>query len=154
VEVRIVDEAIEVQGATRMSGLLGEPPLPADAWLRTGDAGRLDEDGHLHVLGRLDDRIVTGGENVDPSAVEEALSSHPRVAAACVVGIADATWGQRVAALVVPAGEPPSLEQLRAHLADRLASFAHPRALRIVDALPLTAAGKLDRRAARALLEA
>lgn len=154
VEVRIVDEAIEVRGATRMSGLLGEPPLAADAWLRTGDAGRLDEDGHLHVLGRLDDRIVTGGENVDPSAVEEALSSHPRVAAACVVGIADATWGQRVAALVVPSGgEPPSLEQLRAHLAGRLASFAHPRALRVVDALPLTPAGKLDRRAARALLE-
>lgn len=153
VEVRIVEGGIEVRGATRMSGLLGEPPLADDAWLRTGDAGRLDEAGHLHVLGRLDDRIVTGGENVDPIAVEDALSSHPAVAAACVVGITDATWGQRVAALIVPNGEPPSAEALRAHLAERLAPFAHPRALRFVDALPLTAAGKLDRRAARAALE-
>jgi O-succinylbenzoic acid--CoA ligase len=153
VEVRIVEGGIEVRGATRMSGLLGEAPLEDDAWLRTGDAGFLDPDGHLHVLGRLDDRIVTGGENVDPTAVEDALSSHPAVAAACVVGITDATWGQRVAALIVPDGEPPSAEALRAHLAERLAAFAHPRAFRFVDALPLTAAGKLDRRAARAALE-
>lgn len=152
VELRVVEGGIEVRGPTRMDGFWGERPLDPGAWLRTGDAGRIDERGHLHVLGRLDDRIVTGGENVDPTAVEDALSSHPNVAAACVVGVADPSWGQRVTALIVPRGEPPTLESLRAHLEPRLARFAHPRALRLVDALPLTRAGKLDRRAARALV--
>lgn len=152
VEVRVVEGAIEVRGATRMDGFLGEPPLAADAWYPTGDAGRLDERGHLHVLGRLDDRIITGGENVDPAAVEDALSDHPAVAAACVVGAPDSRWGERVVALIVPRAEAPSLEALHAHLASRLARFAHPRTVHVVDALPLTSGGKLDRRAARALV--
>jgi O-succinylbenzoic acid--CoA ligase len=147
VEVRVREGGIEVRGPTRMDGFLGEPPLAPDAWYATGDAGRLDERGHLHVLGRLDDRIVTGGENVDPLAVEDALRTHPAVRDACVVGVPDPVWGQRVTALIV--ADDVSPEELRAHLEGRVASFALPRLYRFVDALPVTAAGKLDRRAAR-----
>ena len=116
---------IEVRGPTRMDGYLGEPALAPGAWFRTGDLGTIDEEGHLHVLGREDDRIVTGGENVDPLAVEEALGMHPAVEAACVVGIHDPEWGERVCAYVVSRDPtPPAIASLRAHLADRVASFA------------------------------
>ncbi len=156
VEVRVSKGAIEVRGATRMDGFLGEPSLPPDAWYRTGDVGFLDSDGHLHVTGRLDDRIVTGGENVDPLAVETALAEHPAVAGACVVGVDDPEWGQRVSAMIVSrdADDPPSAESLRAHLAAKLAGFAIPRTWMMVSSLPLTPAGKLDRRAARERLKA
>lgn len=151
IEVRIEGGIIEVRGPTRMDGYLGEPPLAPDAWVRTGDLGFFDDEGHLHVLGRADDRIVTGGENVDPLVVEDALASHPEVRAACVVGVDDPHWGQRVTALVVPRdpARPPSVDALREHLATRVAAFARPREWRFVDALPLTPNGKLDRRAAR-----
>lgn len=151
VEVRVREGAIEVRGATRMVGFWGEAPMAPAAWYATGDAGRIDEEGHLHVLGRLDERIVTGGENVDPLAVEEALRAHPAVRDACVVGVDDSEWGQRVSALIVPEGAPPSPETLRAHLSERIASFAQPRAYRFVDELPLTPAGKLDRRGAQGM---
>jgi O-succinylbenzoic acid--CoA ligase len=152
VEMRVSEGGIEVRGPTRMDGFFGEPPLPPEAWYPTGDAGRLDARGHLHVLGRLDDRIVTGGENVDPLAVEEALRAHPAVLDACVVGVDDPTWGQRVTALLV-ADAPLDDEALRAHLGPRLARYAWPKDVRFVQALPLTAAGKLDRQAARRLLD-
>lgn len=153
VEVRVRGGQIEVRGPTRMDGFLGEPPLPPEAWYATGDAGRLDADGHLHVLGRLDERIVTGGENVDPLAVEEALRAHPLVCDACVVGVDDPEWGQRVAALIVRADERLTDDALSEHLAARVASFARPRVCRFVDALPETGAGKIDRRAARRAFE-
>ncbi len=151
IEVRVREGVIEVRGPTRMDGYLDEPPLAREEWVRTGDLGALDEEGHLHVFGRADDVIVTGGENVDPLAVEEALRAHPEVDAACVVGVDDVRWGQAVVALIVardPAS-PPSDEALRSHLEARVASYARPRRWVFVDSLPLNASGKLDRRAAR-----
>ncbi len=151
VELRIERGGIEVRGPTRMDGYLGEPPLAPDAWLRTGDLGAIDEEGHLHVLGREDDRIVSGGENVDPLAVEEALALHPAVESACVVGIPDPEWGERVCAFVVSADPSPAvIASLRAHLTERVASFAVPKEWRFVEAQPLLANGKVDRRALRA----
>jgi O-succinylbenzoic acid--CoA ligase len=145
IEVRIVDGAIEARGPTRMDGFLGET-LSSD-WYRTGDLGELDARGHLLVRGRIDDRIVTGGENVDPVEVEDALVSHPRVAACCVVGTPDPRWGQTVAALVVAQGDLDE-RTLREHLDARLARFKHPRRWAFVASLPLVG-GKIDRRAAR-----
>jgi O-succinylbenzoic acid--CoA ligase len=94
----------------------GTTPLDGDGWLRTGDAGRLDDRGRLIVEGRLSELIITGGENVWPTAVERILSSTPGVAEIAIAGRADPEWGQRVVAWVVPLPgvEPPSLQELRA----------------------------------------
>ncbi len=91
--------------------------------------------------------IVTGGENVAPEAVEEALRAHPGVLDAGVVGVPDTEWGQRVVALVVPADpdDPPTLAALRDHVGARLGRYAAPRGLHLVDTLPHTSLGKLAR---------
>lgn len=152
VSLRIRDDHVEVSGPTLFDGFLDDPTPEGSSpgtWYRTGDLGRLDADGCLHVLGRSDDRIVSGGENVDPLEVEAALRSHPAVRDACVVGVPDPRWGQRVAAMIVGDVEP---EVLRAHLAPRLAGFKHPRRWARADALPVAASGKVDRRAVRAQL--
>src|SRR5918992_1801486 len=98
------DGRIRLGGPTLADGYLGDPELTAaafvDGWFRTGDLGRW-RDGRLEVLGRADDVIITGGENVAPAAVERALTAHDRVIAACVVGVPDPEWGQVVAAAVV-----------------------------------------------------
>ena len=138
-------DVIEVHSPARMLGYLDEEsPLDEEGWYRTGDLGHLDGEGHLHVLGRASGRIITGGENVDPLEVEAALLAHPKIAEAVVVGIADPTWGQRVAAMIT-GDDLPSDAELRGHLASRLASFKHPRVVARVDILPRTASGKLDR---------
>jgi O-succinylbenzoic acid--CoA ligase len=143
-----------------MAGYAGRPDATAgaivDGWLRTGDAGRLDADGYLYVLDRRDDLIVTGGENVYPAEVEAALMAHPWVSEAAVIGVADATWGQRVVAFVRPTADAPAVsaadivETLRAHCRSRLAGFKTPGEVRVVgDPLPRTASGKLRRAALR-----
>jgi o-succinylbenzoate---CoA ligase len=120
-----------------------------DGRFRTGDVGRLD-DGHLTVLGRADDMLVTGGEKVAPAAVEAALGEHPAVAEAAVTGVADPEWGQRVVAVVVlREGGTLTLEQAREQVAARVSRIAAPRELRVVDTLPLLPSGKLDRAALR-----
>lgn len=113
--------------------------------IATGDLGRLDTRGRLHVLGRKTDVIVTGGENVAPAAVERALEEHPAVAEACVFGVPDETWGAIVAAALVARGALPDEADLRAHIAARLAPFARPRRIAWLPALPRTPAGKIDR---------
>ena len=118
----------------------------ADGWLRTGDRGRLDAGGLLHVEGRLDDVIVTGGENVAAAEVEEALLAHPAVADAGVAGRADPEWGEAIVAHVVLRGEASDAELL-AHCRERLPGFKVPKALVRRDELPRNAAGKLLRRA-------
>jgi len=150
VAVRLDPEGeIHVAGPTVMRGYLGAPPL--DGPFATGDLGRWDERGHLHVVGRRGTRIITGGENVDPVEVEMALETHPHVARACVIGRPDSAWGERVSAIIVVAdGRPPSLAELRAHLAGQLASYKHPRALVVLASLDELPTGKLDRRAAEA----
>ena len=145
---------IQVTGPMLMSGYLGQPaPFTDDGWLDTGDLGRLDDEGNLHVLARRTDLIVSGGENVYPAEVEAALLEIPGVAGACVFGVADELWGQVVCAALVCAGPGPDDAELRAHLAARLAGFKRPRRIARLDALTVGGSGKLDRAAtaARAL---
>jgi O-succinylbenzoic acid--CoA ligase len=121
-----------------------------DRGLHTADLGYRDEDGRLWVTDRLDDRIVTGGENVDPGEVVAALRAHPGVADAAVVGLEDETWGQRVGALVVPEpGVDLEPRSLREHCDGRLAGFKRPKTIGIAEALPRTASGTVDREAVR-----
>lgn len=166
VAVRVVDEAdrplppgasgaIHVRGPTVTPGYWRRPEASARAlaggWLRTGDLGALDADGALRVLGRADDVLVTGGENVHPAEVEAALLAHPDVADAGVAGLPDPAWGQRVAAWIVPApGARPRPDALAAFVRERLAGYKVPRSWHIVRTLPRNAAGKLERRALRA----
>ncbi|RMH39985.1 MAG: 2-succinylbenzoate--CoA ligase, partial [Deltaproteobacteria bacterium] len=140
-----IDVRIASDGRIEVSG-----PTVAGGRLRTGDLGRWTADGGLVVLGRADDVIVTGGENVHPALVEDALRSHPAIADACAFGLPDERWGQIVgAAIVAPAGVDDA--DLAEHLGRSLPAFARPRRVALVDALPLTAAGKADRRAAARL---
>lgn len=151
---------ILVRGPVVMAGYAGQPEATSraivDGWLRTGDIGRLDEDGYLYVLDRRDDLIVTGGENVYPAEVEAVLSSHPAIAEAGVIGVADATWGQRVVAIArlssLHDGAAPDSATLDAYCRLRLAGFKIPQEFRFVtEALPRTASGKLQRSALRDL---
>ena len=152
-EVRIgAGGEVQLAGPTLMSGYRGDPPSTSaaftlDGWLRTGDAGELDEDGRLSVHGRLDDCILTGAEKVWPQEVEAALREHPKVAEVAVAGRADPEWGQHVVAFVVPVAldEPPALEELRDHAAERMARFKLPRELVLLPVLPRTPAGKIRR---------
>ena len=125
----------------------GTDPFDGEGWFRTGDSGRLDMAGRLAVDGRLSDLIITGGENVWPSAVEAALGSHPGVAEVTVASRSDPEWGQKVVAWVVPVepSDPPSLPALREIVAERIAPFAAPRELIIVATLPHTSIGKVSR---------
>ncbi len=167
VEVRIASRdghagSIRIRGAVLFDGYLGsEPnasldrPFDADGWFDTGDLGALDDSGGLRVLGRRSDRILSGGENVDPAEVEAAVVEWPGASAACVVGVKDEEWGERVAAMVAgsrgfdAAGGLPALEE---HLRGRLAGFKRPRRWKVVERLPVAPSGKVDRRACRALL--
>lgn len=123
----------------------GSTPVDADGWLHTGDLGKLLADGLLHVEGRADDLIITGGENVWPEVVESAIASHAAVRDVAIVGVADNEWGQRIVAWVVPNTEPPTLADLRAHILEALPAFCVPKELHFVDALPRTSLGKLQR---------
>lgn len=143
---------IGVRGPGLMSGYLHQPPLDG-GFFDTGDLGRLDEGGALHVLSRRSDLIVTGGENVYPAEVEQALLACPGIAAALVFGVPDAKWGARVAAAVVGANTGPLDEAaLLRTLEHRLASFKRPRLLCQIAALPELPSGKPDRRRAAAEL--
>ncbi len=148
VEVRLdEDQQIWLRGPMLLRTYRdGRRPFDADGWLPTGDVGRWLDDGRLHVEGRRDDMIISGGENVWPETVEAVLAGHPAVREVMVRGIDDAEWGQIVEAVVVPAGDPPSLDDLRAHVKSTHPAFMAPKSLVIVDALPRTALGKVVRR--------
>ena len=120
-------------------------PHPHGAWFATSDLGSLDADGQLSVHGRRDEVIISGGEKIDPAEVEEVLERHPAISEAGVHGVADAHWGQAVAALLVPGGERPDDSELSAWMAQALSGFKRPRSWRWVDRLPRTATGKLQR---------
>jgi O-succinylbenzoic acid--CoA ligase len=138
-----VDVRIGAEGEILVRGpMVSRRALSADGWLHTGDRGRLDADGFLHVEGRIKDTIVTGGENVAAAEVEEALVSHPAVADAAVVGRPDPEWGEAVTAFVVLAGEAEDAD-IVAHCRERLAGYKLPRAIVRVEELPRTASGKL-----------
>jgi len=145
---------IVVSGPTVTPGYHDDETPVGPYGFHTGDRGYRDEDGRLYVLGRLDERIVTGGYTVDPEEVAVALRAHPAAADAAVVGLDDPEWGERVGALVEPADgcEPPTGEALRRHCRDRLAAHKLPRTV-LVDSIPRTASGTADREAVRRRLE-
>jgi O-succinylbenzoic acid--CoA ligase len=130
---------ILVRGPMVAPGSLG-----ADGWLHTGDLGRLDSDGLLHFEGRVKELIVTGGENVAPLEVEQALLAHPAVADAGVAGRPDLEWGEAITAFVV-LRSPAAADELRAWCRERLAAHKVPKRIEVVAALPRNATGKLQR---------
>jgi len=143
--LRIQDGEILVQGPTVAPGCADE-----DGWLHTADLGRIDEEGFLYVEDRLDDVIVSGGENVVPSEVEEVLLRHPQVADAAAVARPDPEWQQAVTAVVVLRdGAQASPEELRRHCATSLAGHKVPKSVEFAPRLPRTSSGKLLRRALR-----
>ncbi len=149
------DDRVEISGAVLAHGYRLDPELTAasfaDGWFRTSDVGRFSEDGRLQVLGRIDDMINTGGVKVPARQVEDALTRCPGVRAACVVGLPDPEWGQRVAAVVVTTEDVPA-EWLRDTVRADLGAAAAPKQVRVVDELPLIGPGKVDRGAVRRLL--
>ncbi len=143
--LRIQDGEILVQGPTVAPGR-----VDADGWLHTGDLGQIDEEGFLYVKDRIDDLIVSGGENVVPAEVEEVLLRHPEVADAAVVGREDPEWQQAVTAIVVLEGDSQATpDDLRRFCAESLAGFKVPKRVELASALPRTPSGKLMRRALR-----
>ncbi|MDQ3664142.1 MAG: AMP-binding protein [Actinomycetota bacterium] len=159
VAVRVAsDRRVHLAGPCLFDGYPEEPAATAEAlvdgWLRTQDLGHIDDDGRLHVLGRVDDVVVSGGVNVALPAVERALRSHPRVADVAAAGVADPEWGTRVVVVVQPDGPAPTLDELRDHVAASLPRTWAPRGLTLVDRLPVLPNGKPDRVAAVRLARA
>jgi O-succinylbenzoic acid--CoA ligase len=151
---------VELAGPMLASGYLNAPEETAQAfregWFRTCDIGRFDSQGRLKVLGRVDDVIVTGGLNVAPAEVEAILTGLPGVAAACVVGLPDPEWGERVTAVVTPADprRPPDPGALRVAAQRLLTGAQVPKEIILFDALPLHGVGKPDRKAIQNMLAA
>lgn len=146
------DGRIRIGGPTLFDGYDGDPELTAqtlvEGWYLTSDAGRLDEDGRLQVLGRLDDVVISGGVNVPLPAVAARLREHPSVEAVEVLGVPDREWGTRVVAFVVGA---VSLAELRDWVGERHPRSWAPRQLVALPALPLLGNGKVDRATLRDL---
>ncbi|HEX9888102.1 MAG TPA: AMP-binding protein [Nitriliruptorales bacterium] len=157
-ETGVAAGEIWVRSPGVMKGYWNDPEATAaavtgDGWLRTGDIGRLDEDGFLTILDRKKDLIIRGGFNVYPSDVEDALVEHPAVAMAGVVGAPDAGKGEEVVAFVqLVEGATITPDELVAWSRDRLGGYKYPRRVHLVDAIPLTPVMKLDRKALRARL--
>jgi long-chain acyl-CoA synthetase len=170
VEVRVVDDGRElpagevgevvVRGDVVMAGYWNSPDATADAlregWLYTGDIGSFDADGYLTLRDRSKDLIISGGMNIYPREVEEALLRHPGVRAAAVVGRPDAKWGEAVVAFVVAADSvtQPSATDLDRTCLDHIARFKRPKDYRFVDALPVNNYGKVVKRELRDRLQA
>ncbi|MEX0593046.1 MAG: AMP-binding protein [Nitriliruptoraceae bacterium] len=148
VDIDVIDGRIHVRGPVLFSGyLIGGTfePAPSDGWT-TPDVGTFDEAGHLVVLGRADDIVVSGGENIPTGLVTSRLIAHPAVADATAFGVDDAEWGQQVVAAVVPAdpSNPPSADALTSWIRQDLAAAWAPRRYLMIDRLPRTAMGKPD----------
>jgi acyl-CoA synthetase (AMP-forming)/AMP-acid ligase II len=152
--VRVADDGvIEVRGPCVMRGYWRNPQLTAsqlrEGWLRTGDVGFIRDDGNLSIVGRSGDMYIRGGYNIHPVEVEKVLAQHPGVKAAAVIGRPAPVIGEIGVAFVVPAGDPPSLQELRAHVKKQLADYKAPDELVVLDELPLTPMLKVDRPALR-----
>ena len=164
-EVKIVDPddnevprgevgEIVVRGGHVMLGYWNKPEETAaavvDGWMHTGDGGRMDEHGYVFVVDRIKDMIVTGGENVYSAEVENAIAQHPAVAACAVIAVPSAEWGEAVHAVVVlQPGASLELTELQVHVKGLIASYKQPRSLEVVDALPMSGAGKILKRELR-----
>jgi acyl-CoA synthetase (AMP-forming)/AMP-acid ligase II len=151
-------EAGEILARTEhvMDGYWRRPQETARAlqagWLRTGDLGRIDDEGYVWIVGRVKDIIISGGENIDPAEVELCLRDHPAVAEVAVIGLPDREWGEQVTAVVVPRpGIAASETDLIEFVRPRLAGYKRPKRVAFVDALPRTAStGKVRKAALRA----
>ena len=145
-----------IRGTSLMTGYWNRPDahpaeaINADGWFRSGDAGYLDADGYLFIHDRVKDMIISGGENIYPAEVENALFSHPGVADVAVIGIPDERWGEAVKAVVVKApGSDASAEALIAHARARIAAYKVPKSVDFIDALPRNPTGKILKRVLR-----
>ncbi|MFZ9394566.1 MAG: fatty acid--CoA ligase [Erythrobacter sp.] len=167
VEIKIIDEAgnevpagtvgeIATRSSKNMRGYWNNPDATAatidsEGWLRTGDAGYLDEDGYLYIHDRVKDMIISGGENVYPAEVENAIYAHPKVADVAVIGVPDEKWGEAVkACVVVKAGEELTEAEVIAHARQHIAGYKCPKSVDFIDALPRNPSGKILRRELRA----
>ncbi|HEY2676064.1 MAG TPA: long-chain fatty acid--CoA ligase, partial [Steroidobacteraceae bacterium] len=122
-------------------------------WLHTGDMGRFDTKGRLHIVDRKKDMIISGGFNVYPSEIEAVLAEHAAVASCAVVGVPDADWGEAVTAVVIArAGQTIDAAELQALVRARKGAVHAPKRVVVADALPLTPVGKIDKKALRASL--
>jgi long-chain acyl-CoA synthetase len=167
VEIRMVDPAtgedcplgqvgeLWARSPQNMKGYWRKPAetaatLVADGWLRTGDAGYLDAEGYIFLTDRVKDLIISGGENVYPAEVENALSGHPAIADVAVIGVPDARWGETVKAVVVRRnGADPSPAEIIGYARERLAHFKCPTSVDFVDGLPRNPSGKILKRELR-----
>jgi acyl-CoA synthetase (AMP-forming)/AMP-acid ligase II len=160
IEVRIVDDSsndvgvdvpgeIQIRGA-QVSGEYADTESKTDAegWLHTGDRGWLDVDGYLFCEGRADDTIIRGGENIGPAEIEDALLMHDAVSTACVVGLPDEEWGERIVAAITlrPGVDDVDTEHVREWVRERVGSLKTPDEIDVRDELPQTATGKILRR--------
>ena len=132
------------------SDYLGDAPqLPTtdDGFQTVGDMGYVDTDGYLYVVDRRVDMIITGGANVFPAQVEQALIDHPKIADVVVIGLKDDMWGRRVHAIVEPtdAADPPTADEVITYARSRLAAYKVPKTVELVDAMPRSAATKINR---------
>ncbi|MBU4609935.1 AMP-binding protein [Achromobacter sp. GG226] len=144
-----------VRGPLVMSGYWRRPAETdaalRDGWLHTGDVAPQDADGLFYIVDRKKDLIITGGFNVYPKEVEDVLAAHPAVAAAAVVGLPDDRWGEAVTAIVVlRPGHTVQAQELQTRVRAAKGVTATPKAVHVVDALPMTALGKIDKKALRA----
>ncbi|MEV6292819.1 long-chain fatty acid--CoA ligase [Streptomyces sp. NPDC051896] len=139
---------VVVRGPHVMAGYWGLPEETeaafADGWFRSGDAARVDEDGYVHIVDRIKDMIISGGENVYPAEIEDLLLAHPGIAECAVIGVPDDKWGEVPRAVVVPApGADLDPDEVLASLTGRLAKYKIPKSVVVTDELPRTATGKL-----------
>jgi acyl-CoA synthetase (AMP-forming)/AMP-acid ligase II len=148
-----------IGGASVMANYIGAEPGTTDraitnGWLRTGDLGRFDSEGYLSITGRIKEVIIRGGENLSPVLIENAIASHPGVAACCVVGKADADLGEVPVAFVIPSVDwQPAPDEIIAMVTQRLSRIYQPYEVHFVESLPETSVGKIDRKALAARLK-
>jgi long-chain acyl-CoA synthetase len=143
-----------IQGPQLMTGYYKKPEETKnalrDGWLYTGDIGFLDEDGHLTIVDRKKDMIISGGFNVYPREIEDVIATHPSVATVAVVGVPDEKWGEAVKAVVVLRdGATVDIDELIAFVKERKGSHHAPKSVDVVDSLPLSPLGKPDKKALR-----
>jgi o-succinylbenzoate---CoA ligase len=150
VEIKIVDDEIFLRCPMLMRTYRDDQTISReDGWYATGDLGEIDDNGKLSVYGRKTDLIITGGENVWPSVVEDSLNSHPIVNQVAVRGMPDAVWGQRVVAYVVlndsnQTSEVKLLSDIREHVKQTLPAFCAPQQIVVLSEIPRTSLGKVD----------
>lgn len=166
VEIKVVDEAgaslpantvgeVAIRSVSNMAGYWRLPEataatVGADGWLRTGDAGYLDDDGYLFIHDRVKDMIISGAENIYPAEVESAVYGHPAVAEVAVIGVPDDKWGEAVKAIVAPKpGVTADPDDIIAFAKTRIAAFKAPKSVDFIEALPRNASGKILRRELR-----